>query len=104
MYLVAMPFRRRLILLVVGAIASLAPLAYASPPDPGWISGFWDDGDYDNVVLLVISAVGTADSHPPHVTVSFPAVIASVSSREESPLSARPVSSWRTRAPPVASA
>jgi hypothetical protein len=99
-----MSLRRHLTLLVMGVIAALAPLAYASPPDPGWISGFWDDGDYDNVVLLVISAVGTADSHPSHVTVSFPAVIASVSSRAESPLSARPVSSWRTRAPPAASA
>jgi hypothetical protein len=102
-YLVAMPFRRRLILLVVGAIALLAPLAYASPPDPAWIAGFWDNADYDDVVLLVTSAVGTADSHPPYVTVSIP-VVASVSSPDESRVSARPLSSWNTRAPPAASA
>src|SRR2546427_3433014 len=47
-YLVAMPFRRRLTLLVVGAIALLAPLAHASPPDPVWIAGFWDNADYDD--------------------------------------------------------
>jgi hypothetical protein len=103
-YLVAMPLRCPVVLLVVGAIASLALLAYASPPDPGWIAGFWDNGDYDDVVLLVTSAVGTADSHPPYVTVSAPVVIASVSSPDESVLSARPLSSWNTRGPPAASA
>ncbi len=104
MYLVAMPFRRRLTLLVVGAIALLAPLAHASPPDPVWIAGFWDNADYDDVVLLVTSAVGTADSGPPYVTVSAPVVIASVASPDESPLSTHPLSSWNTRAPPTASA
>lgn len=99
-----MPLRRRLILLVVAAIASLAPLAYASPPDPAWIAGFWDNADYDDVVLLATSAVGTADSDPPYVTVSIPVAVASVSSPDESPLSARPRSSWDTRAPPAASA
>src|SRR6266403_2431406 len=103
-YLVAMSFRRRLTLLVVGAIALLAPLAHASPPDPAWIAGFWDNADYDDVVLLVTSAVGTADSRPPYVTVSAPVVIASVSSPDESPVSGRPLSSWNTRAPPTASA
>jgi len=103
-YLVAMSFRRRLTLLVVGAIALLAPLAHASPPDPAWIAGFWDNADYDDVVLLVTSAVGTADSRPPYVTVSVPVVIASVSSPDESPVSGRPLSSWNTRAPPTASA
>ena len=34
MYLVAMPFRRRLTLLVVGAIALLAPLAHARREPP----------------------------------------------------------------------
>jgi len=23
-----------------------------SPPDPTWFAGFWDDGDYDDVILL----------------------------------------------------
>jgi len=95
---------RLLLLLLAGVLVVLTPLAYASPPDPGWITGFWDNGDYDDVVLSVTSAVGTADSHPPYVTMSAPVVIASVSSSDGSPLAARPLSSWNTRAPPAASA
>jgi hypothetical protein len=33
----------------------LAPLASASPPDQTWIGGFYDDADYDDVVLLALS-------------------------------------------------
>src|SRR6266403_2002541 len=96
--------RRLLVLLLIGALASAGPLAHASPPDPGWIAGFWDDGDYDDVVLLVTSAVGTADSHLPYQTISAAVVIASVSVPDESSLSACPLSSWHTRAPPAPSA
>jgi hypothetical protein len=28
----------------------LAPLAYAGPPDPGWIPGIYDEDDFDDVV------------------------------------------------------
>ena len=58
-----MPLRRSILFLVVGAMMSLAVLAYASPPDPDWISGLWDNGDYDDIILLVTSGVGIADSH-----------------------------------------
>jgi len=40
-------------LLVLLAVAALSPLALASPVDPTWVAGFWDDGDHDDVVLLV---------------------------------------------------
>jgi len=33
--------------LLVVALLALCPVAYASPLDPTWIVGFWDDGDYD---------------------------------------------------------
>ena len=38
--------------------AVLPVLAYASPPDPSWVSGIYDDGDFDNVVVLIASATG----------------------------------------------
>ncbi len=40
-------------LLLVLVVAGLTPLAKASPPDPTWVAGFWDNGDYDDVVLLI---------------------------------------------------
>ena len=43
----------------------LTPLAYASPPDQTWIGGFYDDADYDDVVLLATSlALALGDMAP----------------------------------------
>ena len=30
--------------------------AFADPPDPTWIGGYWDDDDFDNVVIAIASA------------------------------------------------
>ena len=93
--------RRLLAFLVVFAIGSLAVLAHASPPDPDWVSGFWDNGDYDNVVVMVTSGVGIADSHATDDTqpAETPGPIVSVS--DENRLSSRPRLSTPTRAPPA---
>jgi hypothetical protein len=34
-------------------LATLGPLASASPPDPGWIGGFYDAADGDDAILAV---------------------------------------------------
>ena len=47
--------RRFLTLLLLVPLVWLTPLAYASPPDQTWIGGFYDDADYDDVVLLALS-------------------------------------------------
>lgn len=43
------------------AIAGLTALAYASPPDPSWIRGIYDDGDFDDVVVLLTSTSSLID-------------------------------------------
>ena len=40
------------------AVGALAGLAYASPPDPVWIPGVYDDADFDDVVGLVELGAG----------------------------------------------
>jgi len=57
--------RRFLSALLLIPLLGLTPLAYASPPDQTWIGGFYDDADYDDVVLLAMSlAVALADLAP----------------------------------------
>jgi hypothetical protein len=46
---------RLVVLTLVGVLACLRSLAYASPADPTWIGGFWDDDDYDDVVIHIVS-------------------------------------------------
>src|SRR5262245_54098760 len=49
-----------LVLVLVALIITLTGVAYASPPDPTWISGLYDDDDFDNVVDFITSSSGVA--------------------------------------------
>lgn len=52
----------RVTLVVMLAIAPgmLSALAYATPPDPSWIRGIYDGGDFDDVVVQITSATAAA--------------------------------------------
>ena len=39
--------------------SALPALAQASPPDPSWIPGIYDDADFDDVVTQVVSGTGS---------------------------------------------
>ncbi len=32
------------------------------PPDPSWIAGFWDDADYDDVIVRITSMASAAET------------------------------------------
>jgi len=49
-------------LLLVVLVAALAPVAYADPPDPSWMGGLWDDDDFDNVVVFLLSTYAVVTS------------------------------------------
>ena len=46
-------------------ISSLSVLAYASPPDPSWVRGVYDDADFDDVVCLILANAGLVDDAAP---------------------------------------
>jgi hypothetical protein len=50
-----------LALLLGVLISSLSVLAYASPPDPWWGRGVYDDADFDDVVCLIITKTGLVE-------------------------------------------
>ncbi len=58
------PRLRALALVLALALLALTPLAYASPPDPVWVSGFFDDGDNDDAVFLITSSSAALDPFP----------------------------------------
>ena len=45
--------RKICVFALVVALLGLVPAAYADPPDPTWLGGYWDDDDFDNVVILI---------------------------------------------------
>lgn len=87
--------------LLLGLLLVLPPLAHASPTDPTWIPGFYDDNDYDDVVLFITGAVTAVDSRiaePLGVVAICLGLIAPTRSRV---VASRPFSSLPSRAPPA---
>jgi len=79
----------------------VTPLAYASPPDQTWLPGFYDNADYDDVVIALTSAVGASDGV--HVVDIGPAAVV-IDTLRPSALSppAQPFRSpYHLRAPPL---
>lgn len=56
---------------LLAVLALLVPLADASPPDPTYLGGIWDDGDYDDVVIVATSSSAVTDGH---LTIDFAVV------------------------------
>lgn len=54
--------RQSVALALLGVLVLLGTLAHASPPDPTWVGGLWDDADFDDVVNRVTSAHSTVQS------------------------------------------
>jgi hypothetical protein len=89
-------------LLSVGLILSLLtalPLAYADPPDPTYIGGFWDDDDFDNVVEVVTALCAVPTTPIPCERPLWQAVGYAESVWRE-PIPGAVVRIIRTRAPP----
>jgi hypothetical protein len=52
-----MLWQRRVLGVVLAIlVVALTPIAYADPPDPTWLGGYWDDDDFDNVIAFIASA------------------------------------------------
>lgn len=93
--------RSVLLVLLVSPLVLLTPLAYATPPDPSWIRGLYDDGDFDDVVALLISEVGLSTPFslselPPLSIEATP-----LAERDGGAVSHRSLSANLTRAPPA---
>jgi hypothetical protein len=87
--------------LLIGLTVALTPMAFASPPDPSWIAGFWDDDDFDDVILFLtgscpaIAAPATRDVAPVGAVVTF------VADRGTEPVLALVAPRHHSRAPPA---
>ena len=90
--------------LLLGLLLTLPSLAHASPTDPTWIPGFYDDNDYDDVILFITGAVGAIDSRiaaPLWIVAVCVGLIAPIRPRV---VASRSFSSLSSRAPPARSA
>jgi hypothetical protein len=93
--------RVSLIVLISAVLVSISTLADASPPDPTWIPGIYDDADFDDVVGLVTSAKALVE--PMDATALC--LVSPATSLEGSPQGSTPkrlpIATLHARAPPA---
>ena len=87
---------------LLGVLALLTPLAYCTPPDPVWVSGFFDDDDNDNGVFLVTSSSAALGPFPLGGWSLFRLSWPTPPGAGAEPDLVRPHSSVDVRAPPAA--
>ena len=97
---------RRVMMLVIGgalltAVVALTPLAYATPPDPTWVSGIFDDDDNDNGVYFVTSSTATLDPFPLCGWSPFPTSWPALALEDREPAPSHHISAVDARAPPI---
>lgn len=93
--------RAPLVWLLVLVLGALAALVYATPLDPTYLAGLWDDDDYDNIITAT-SSKGTTDSYAQTDLTPLLVLIAPVPGGEEARRSPVSSSLHAPRAPPAA--
>ena len=96
----AMSRRASLAVLLLAVLFALPAIAHASPTDPVWIPGFYDDNDYDDVILFITGAVSAVDTHNAAPIWLVTVCLGLIPSSKPQRASARPLESLSTRAPP----
>ncbi len=86
---------------VVALLVGLPMVAFADPPDPTWIGGYWDDDDFDNVVNAITSAVAFKAPARPTVELPIPVPVAYVAPAKRRDWRGPVHSAALPRAPPV---
>jgi hypothetical protein len=90
------------LLLLLVCLVTLTPLAFASPPDPTWMDGFFDDLDFDDVVVSLSWAAWAVEVDLLASLTPVPVSAHLVQSGEQPVRSTKALSAFLGRAPPLA--
>jgi hypothetical protein len=93
---------RLVALSLIAAGLALGPVAYASPPDPSWIGGLYDNADFDDVVLFITGNLGAIQPCMGWSLRPVARVVGFVTPMESEHQASCPLSSVLGRAPPLA--
>jgi hypothetical protein len=83
------------------SIATLPALAYASPPDPSWIAGWYDNADFDDIVNYLTSSASLVDGVIIGDLLPLGVLATTAPQARDGAASLFPRSSGRPRAPPI---
>lgn len=97
-----MALQRALVLLLLFCLVSLTSFASASPPDPTWMDGFFDDLDFDDVVVSISWAAWAVEVDLLASLAPVPVSVHLVQPGEQPGRSTKVLPAFLGRAPPLA--
>jgi len=93
--------RHVLALLIAALLIGLPTVAFADPPDPTWIGGYWDDDDFDDAVIAITGASAVEAPSPVDTELPLWVPIALVEMPRQEAYGAPRRHASSPRAPPV---
>jgi len=97
-----MALKSALVLLLLVCLVTLTPLAFASPPDPTWMDGFFDDLDFDDVIVSLSWAAWAIEVDLLASLTPLPVSVHLVQPGEQPVRSSKVLPAFLGRAPPLA--
>src|SRR6266852_5894715 len=97
----SMALKRALFLLLLVCLVTLTPLAFASPPDPTWMDGFFDDLDFDDVIVSLSWAAWAIEVDLLASLTPLPVSVHLVQPGEQPARSSKVLPAFLGRAPPL---
>jgi hypothetical protein len=88
--------------ILLGLVVGLVPLAYASPIDPTFPGGFYDNGDFDDVIVHLTSRVSAIEAAPLFVVSAAGNAVGAVSRAQPRRVASAAFDPAPARAPPGA--
>lgn len=88
--------------ILLGLVVGLVPLAYASPIDPSVPGGFYDNGDFDDIIIHLTSRISVAEATPLFVVSAAGNVVGAVSQVQPQQVASAALDPAPARAPPDA--
>jgi hypothetical protein len=96
-----MKLRAALALVVLCPLVGLVTLAYASPPDPSWVEGIYDDADFDDIIVFITSGAAVAEPFTSEAIGPAQVIVRFVPHSDTDPVLSLRSSSESVRAPPA---
>jgi hypothetical protein len=98
----ALVHRRLTVWILLALVVGLAPLAYSSPIDPSFPGGFYDNGDFDDVIIHLTSGVSVVEAAPLYIVSPVENVAGTVNQVDPWRAPSAALGAAPSRAPPVA--
>jgi len=83
-------------------MVALAPMAWASPPDPTWVTGLYDNADFDEVVTYLTSGLLALPTIPAVIMATSLTYVSTIGASTEGAEASPFRSPSIPRAPPLA--